>query len=81
MEFEGTVLQPQFREKEKRYRATILEKDNAIGELTAKLIERSEAIAILELEIKELKEEVKGLRNRFRNFKAKVKAPDRIGKE
>lgn len=73
MEFEGTVLQPNFREKEKRYRATIVEKENFISLLTGELAERAETITVLKTEIKELKDENLKVRQRFRNFRANAK--------
>ncbi len=72
MEFEGTVLQPNFREKEKRYRATIAERDASIESLMTKISVLAEEATKLKLEIKDLKEENIKTKHRFRNFKAKV---------
>jgi uncharacterized coiled-coil DUF342 family protein len=81
VDFEGTVLQPNFREKEKRYKATITGLGQTIEGLKVDIDVANSTIDKLLKDIKELKEELTGVRSRFRNFKAQTKAPNRLGKE
>jgi hypothetical protein len=72
MEFEGTVLQPNFREKEKRYKATILGLENTITELKANIVSKDLWIEKMAVNEQELKDEIKQLKIKHRNFKARV---------
>lgn len=76
MEFEGQILTPDYRNKIKMYEQKIRERDERISALMS-------GIAILEIQIQDqgviihdLKEELKLVKDRFRNFRAKVKAPE-----
>lgn len=76
MEFEGQILTPDYRNKMKMYEQKIRERDERISALMS-------GIAILEIQIQDqgviihdLKEELKLVKDRFRNFRAKVKAPE-----
>ena len=78
---DGVRVQENFRYKEKQLRATITSQDELIAELKTELIFANAKIDTLNIELKELKEELSAVRARFRNFKARVKAPSRFGKE
>jgi FtsZ-binding cell division protein ZapB len=81
MEFEGSVLQPNFRQKEKMYNAKIFSLNQIIEELRSDLSIAYDTINIHKEEIKELKEEVKATKVRYRNFKAQAIAPKLAWKE
>lgn len=75
MEFEGQILTPDYRNKMKMYEQKIRERDERISALMS-------GIAMLEIQLQDngvvihdLKEELKLVKDRFRNFRAKVKAP------
>ena len=76
MEFEGSVLQPNFREKEKRYRATIAGLESKVSSLSEQLIFSNAATDICHEHIKELQAEIKQLKVKHRNFKARVTAKE-----
>lgn len=76
MEFEGQVLTPDYRSKMKMYEQKIRERDEHIKALMAGVAALQTQVHELETKNYDLKEELKLTKDRFRNFRAKVKAPE-----
>lgn len=76
MEFEGQVLTPDYRSKMKMYEQKIRERDEHIKALMAGVTALQTQVHELETKNYDLKEELKLTKDRFRNFRAKVKAPE-----
>ena len=78
---DGVRVQENFRYKEKQLRATITSQADLIEALKKELALSVAEFAVLNIQLGETKQELAAVRARFRNFKAQVKAPNRLGKE
>ena len=74
MEFEGEVLQPNIRAKEKQWRMILEEKDRQIKEMFNDFVRMKDTLEEMTRRNGELKEELQTVRDRYRNFRANVKA-------
>jgi regulator of replication initiation timing len=73
MEFEGEILQPNIRAKEKQWRMILEEKDRQIKEMHNDLVHMKEVLDDMTRRNTELKEELQGVKDRYRNYRASVK--------
>jgi len=73
MEFEGEVLQPNIRAKEKQWKMILENKDSQLVAMHNDLIHMKEVLDDMTRRNIELKEELQGVKDRFRNFRASVK--------
>lgn len=78
---DGVRVQENFRYKEKQLRATITSQADLIEALKKELALSAAEFAVLNIQLGETKQELAAVRARFRNFRAQVKAPNRLGKE
>lgn len=78
---DGVRVQENFRYKEKQLRATITSQADLIEALKKELALSVAEFAVLNIQLGETKQELAAVRTRFRNFRAQVKAPNRLGKE
>lgn len=78
---DGVRVQENFRYKEKQLRATITSQADLIEALKKELALSVAEFAVLNIQLGETKQELAAVRARFRNFRAQVKAPNRLGKE
>ena len=74
MEFEGEILQPNIKAKEKQWRMILEEKDPQLNEMHSDLVHMKEVVDDMTRRNVELKEELQTVRDRYRNFRANVKA-------
>jgi hypothetical protein len=78
---DGARFQYDFKAKEKQFKARIEELEKLVGYWQL-CYEAAEGTRVLLLDQQDkLKDELAAVRARFRNFKAQVKAPNRLGKE
>lgn len=73
MEFEGEVLQPNVKAKEKQWRMILEEKDRQIVAISRDVDNLTESLAMVTAANLELKQELQTTKERFRNFRASVK--------
>ena len=74
MEFEGEVLQPNIRAKEKQWRMILEEKDRQLNGMYDDFVRMKDTLEDMTKRNTELKEELQAVKDRFRNFRANVKA-------
>ena len=74
MEFEGEILQPNIKAKEKQWRMILEEKDRQLKEMHSDLVHMKEVLDDMTRRNMELKEELQTVKDRYRNFRANVKA-------
>ena len=74
MEFEGEVLQPNIRAKEKQWRMILEEKDRQLNGMYDDFVRMKDTLEDMTKRNTELKEELQAVKDRFRKFRANVKA-------
>lgn len=74
MEFDGEVLQPNIRAKEKQWRMILEAKDAQLKTMDSDFVHMKETLDDMTRRNIELKEELQAVKDRFRNFRANVKA-------
>lgn len=74
MEFEGEVLQPNIRAKEKQWKLILEEKDRQLNGMYDDFVRMKDTLEDMTKRNTELKEELQAVKDRFRNFRANVKA-------
>ena len=74
MEFDGEVLQPNIRAKEKQWRMILEEKDRQLNGMYDDFVRMKDTLEDMTKRNTELKEELQAVKDRFRNFRANVKA-------
>jgi regulator of replication initiation timing len=74
MEFEGEILQPNIRAKEKQWRMILEEKDRQLNGMYDDFVRMKDTLEDMTKRNTELKEELQAVKDRFRNFRANVKA-------
>jgi hypothetical protein len=73
MEFEGEVLQPNIRAKEKQWKMILENKDFQLKQMFDDFVSMKDRLEQITQRNTELKEELQGVKDRFRNFRASVK--------
>ena len=74
MEFDGEVLQPNIRAKEKQWKLILEEKDRQLNGMYDDFVRMKDTLEDMTKRNMELKEELKSVKDRFRNYRANVKA-------
>ena len=74
MEFDGEVLQPNIRAKEKQWRMILEEKDRQLNGMYDDFVRMKDTLEDMTKRNTELKEELQAVKDRFRNYRANVKA-------
>jgi regulator of replication initiation timing len=74
MEFDGEVLQPNIRAKEKQWKLILEEKDRQLNGMYDDFVRMKDTLEDMTKRNTELKEELQAVKDRFRNFRANVKA-------
>lgn len=73
MEFDGEVLQPNIRAKEKQWKLILEEKDRQLNGMYDDFVRMKDTLEDMTKRNTELKEELQAVKDRFRNFRANVK--------
>jgi hypothetical protein len=73
MEFDGEVLQPNIRAKEKQWKMILEHKDFQLKGMCDDLVHMKETLDDMTRRNIELKKELQAVKDRFRNFRANVK--------
>ena len=74
MEFDGEVLQPNIRAKEKQWKLILEEKDRQLNGMYDDFVRMKDTLEDMTKRNTELKEELQAVKDRFRNFRANEKA-------
>ena len=74
MEFDGEVLQPNIRAKEKQWKLILEEKDRQLNGMYDDFVRMKDTLEDMTKRNTELKEELQAVKDRFRNFRANVRA-------
>ena len=74
MEFDGEVLQPNIRAKEKQWKLILEEKDRQLNGMYDDFVRMKDTLEDMTKRNTELKKELQAVKDRFRNFRANVKA-------
>jgi regulator of replication initiation timing len=74
MEFDGEVLQPNIRAKEKQWKLILEEKDRQLNGMYDDFVRMKDTLEDMTKRNTELKEELQAVKDRFRNYRANVKA-------
>ena len=73
MEFEGEILQPNIRAKEKQWKMILESKDFQLKQMFDDFVSMKDRLEQMAQRNTELKDELQGVKDRFRNFRASVK--------
>lgn len=74
MEFEGEILQPNIKAKEKQWRMILEEKDRQLNGMYDDFVRMKDTLEDMTKRNTELKEELQAVKDRFRSYRANVKA-------
>jgi len=74
MEFDGEVLQPNIRAKVKQWKLILEEKDRQLNGMYDDFVRMKDTLEDMTKRNTELKEELQAVKDRFRNYRANVKA-------